>query len=301
MKNKFTSLYNTIKYIIRHPLNRGHSFQAIVRWASWQIGSRLVGGAVAVPFIGSSKLLVSPGMTGATGNIYVGLQELEEMSFLLHFLRSSDLFIDIGGNIGAYSILASRVCGTRTVVFEPVPNTYQRLLDNIHLNGVMDIVQARQICVGDKKGYVKFTTEHDTVNHVLLNNVDTEQNIQVMMDTLDSLLEGSAPTVLKIDVEGYEGNIISGAKKILSSPLLIVVIMEVNGSGVKYGYRDIDLLDAMKFYGFQPYTYNPFDKTILPIFDLNNFGNNIIFINDVKYAEERVKFSAGFKVGSNYL
>ena len=41
------------------------------------------------------------GMTGASGNIYFGLHEFEEMGFLLHFLREEDLFIDIGAYIGS--------------------------------------------------------------------------------------------------------------------------------------------------------------------------------------------------------
>jgi hypothetical protein len=47
------------------------------------------------------------GMTGATGNLYVGLHEFEEMAFLLHFLRPGDLFADVGANVGSYTILAA--------------------------------------------------------------------------------------------------------------------------------------------------------------------------------------------------
>lgn len=46
-------------------------------------------------------------MTGATGNWYCGLQEYEDMSFVLHALRPGDLFVDVGANIGSYSILAA--------------------------------------------------------------------------------------------------------------------------------------------------------------------------------------------------
>ncbi len=56
------------------------------------------------------------------------------MSFVLHFLRNTDLFIDVGANLGAYSILASSVSGARTIAFEPVPHTFQLLKNNIALN-----------------------------------------------------------------------------------------------------------------------------------------------------------------------
>jgi hypothetical protein len=49
------------------------------------------------------------GMTGATQNIYVGLQEFVDIMLTLHFLRKGDLFLDMGANVGSYTILASGV------------------------------------------------------------------------------------------------------------------------------------------------------------------------------------------------
>lgn len=46
-------------------------------------------------------------MRGATGNVYVGLHEFESMGFVLHVLRSSSAFIDVGANVGAYTVLAA--------------------------------------------------------------------------------------------------------------------------------------------------------------------------------------------------
>src|SRR5262245_48181443 len=100
-------LQNSLNFVLRHPLSRGRKFANLKRLFAWQIGSRLVPGPVAINFVNATKLLVRPGMTGATGNIYVGLHEFPEMSFVLHFLRPSDLFVDIGANIGSYTVLAA--------------------------------------------------------------------------------------------------------------------------------------------------------------------------------------------------
>ncbi len=59
-------------------------------------------------------------MTGATGNIYAGLHEFDDMAFFLHLLRPEDMFADVGSNIGSYTILASGVVGAKSVAFEPV-------------------------------------------------------------------------------------------------------------------------------------------------------------------------------------
>jgi hypothetical protein len=56
-----------------------------------------------------------------TGNLYAGLHEFSEMGFLLHLLRQNDLFVDVGANLGSYTVLASAVCQARNIAFEPVP------------------------------------------------------------------------------------------------------------------------------------------------------------------------------------
>jgi hypothetical protein len=60
------------------------------------------------------------GLTGATGNWYCGLDAFEDMAFLLHFMREEDLFVDVGANIGSYTILAGNEVGAETIEIEPI-------------------------------------------------------------------------------------------------------------------------------------------------------------------------------------
>src|SRR5262249_33022330 len=87
---------STTRFII--PLVGDENLQILSRFACWQIGERLARGPVTVQFVNSAQLLASPGMTGATGNVYVGLHKFSDMSFVLHFLRPNDLFVDVGAN-----------------------------------------------------------------------------------------------------------------------------------------------------------------------------------------------------------
>src|SRR5262249_25516803 len=93
-------LISTARFIIDHPLSRGRKLANLSRFACWQIGARLARGPIATQFVNSAQLPASPGMTGATGNVYVGLHEFADMSFILHFLRPNDLFVDVGANVG---------------------------------------------------------------------------------------------------------------------------------------------------------------------------------------------------------
>jgi len=106
-------------------------------------------------------------MTGATGNIYTGLHEFEEMSFVLHFLRKDDVMFDIGANIGSYTILAGAVVGAECFAFEPIPDTFGHLIDNVNINGIYEKVKCYNIGIADKNGILKFTSNLDTCNHVV--------------------------------------------------------------------------------------------------------------------------------------
>ena len=114
------TLFKIIQFIWQHPLASRNRPLAFKRFFSWQIRQKLRPHAENVPFVEDSILVVEKGMAGATGNIYTGLLEFEDMAFLLHTLRSGDTFADIGANVGAYTILAAKNAGASVVSFDPV-------------------------------------------------------------------------------------------------------------------------------------------------------------------------------------
>lgn len=218
------SLLNTIRFITGHPLNREHKLKSIIRFAKWQLGSRLVPGAILYDWINGSKFLVKTGETGLTGNIYTGLHEFPDMGFLLHFLRGEDLFVDIGANVGSYTILACSVAGAKGIAFEPVPSTYNRLVANMRLNHLENTVKCINKGVGYQQGTVAFTGDGDTTNHVIASDEQCNNKSIVEMISLDTALNGEEPSLIKIDVEGYETPVLEGANKTLKSQRLNAVI-----------------------------------------------------------------------------
>ena len=110
------------------------------------------------------------------------------MAFLLHFLRPSDLFIDIGANVGSYTILASSEINAKTIAIEPVPSMFENLIDNISINKMQEKVKALNIGLGSKNGKLHFTKSLDTVNHVVTENDSDSDTIEVNVSTLDSML-----------------------------------------------------------------------------------------------------------------
>ena len=161
------SIAPLLSFVWNHPLNAGSRFAALGRVARWQVASRLMSGPIALPFVEGTSLLASSGMTGATGNWYCGLDEVRDMAFALHLLRPGDHFLDVGANVGSYTVLAAGAVGARVTCVEPSPATFINLKRNIDLNRLNAEVYAWLGGLSDSQGKLKFTEGLDTVNHVL--------------------------------------------------------------------------------------------------------------------------------------
>lgn len=286
------SLTNTLRQITTHPLNRNQKIRSVIRFAKWQIGGRLVPGAVVYNWINGSRFIVTTGETGLTGNIYTGLHEFPDMGFLLHVLRDKDLFVDVGANAGSYTILACSSVGAEGVAFEPIPSTYNRLVENMRLNHLAERVICFNQGVGKMAGTIRFTGDHDATNHALADQEKPANSVKVEVTTLDTSLRGKSPSLIKIDVEGYETAVLEGAEEVLKSQTLHSVIMELNGSGSRYGYDETRILDLMFDYGFKTYLYDPLDRKLTSLEGKNLFSGNTLFIRDKCFVEERLRSAA---------
>lgn len=288
-----SAVFSTLRFITSHPLTQRDLTRGIGRFVAWQIGSRLVPGPVVFEFVTPARLYAQPGLTAATGNLYVGLQEFEEMAFTLHFLRPGDLFADVGANLGAYAILGSVVAGAECVAFEPLESAYAWLLRNIAMNGVSDKVMPIQAAVGAAAETVAMTTGLDTVNHVLKADDATHADAtQVCVTTLDTTLTLYAPTLIKIDVEGYETAVIDGAAKTLSNDQCRGLIVELNGSGTRYGYDETKLRARLEAMGFESVKYLPFERRLV---ERKKFSpSNVIFVRDKNWVAQRLRDAPRF-------
>ena len=281
-------LLNLIKTILTHPLNRGQQFQALLRYVQWQIGSRLVPGDILYRWVNNTLVIVRPGEHGFTQNIYWGLQEFEDMAYVLHVVNSEDIFVDIGANIGPYTILACAAKRARGYCFEPVPSTFERLLNNLRINDLLDSVQAYNMGLGNKDGELLFTLGLNTSNHVLAPNEKGQDTLRVKVRPLDMVITDTFPTIIKVDVEGYEMSILQGMPHILENPALHSMIVELNGHGERYGFSDNDIIQKMSDFGFYPYTYKPFDRQVVSIYEQSTSTDNVIFIRNMELVQQRL-------------
>ena len=285
---------NALRFVISHPLNRGRRLAALFRVLRWQLATRLLPEAeFALPFVDDTRLLVTRGMTGATGNFYCGLHESDEMGLVLHVLRAGELFVDIGANIGSFSILAGTT-GARVISVEPIAATHARLTANIRVNGLSSTVTAYQRGLSDRPGTLRFTASEDTINHVAT-AADRGAIVEVEVMTLDALLGDEAPTLLKIDVEGHELAVLRGAEKTFGRPSLLAAIVETNESGSRYGVIDSQLGEFMLARGFVPYSYSALTRRFFPRDGRATNAENTVFIRRTAIAELEARVATASK------
>ncbi|MFO0710549.1 MAG: FkbM family methyltransferase [Sandaracinus sp.] len=248
-----------------HPLARRAPLGTAARIARWQLGSRLLACPVVVPFASGTKLVVERGMTGATGNVYFGLHEVEDMAFVTHALRASDLFVDVGANVGSYTVLAGGVSGARVIACEPIAATRARLERNVAVNQLQARTRVEAVAVSDHDGTVSMTSDRDTMNTVAL-----EGGVEVPARTLDTLLAGEVPRVLKVDVEGHEAAVLRGASRTLASEGLEAIVLEPGGS-------EVDFVRAtLASHGFEAHRYDPFARELVAT--VEGSVHNILFV-----------------------
>jgi FkbM family methyltransferase len=289
-------LVSTLRHILAHPLNRGQPLAALCRFATWQIGSRLLGTKIVHPWIDGARVIVESGDQGMTGNIYCGLHELADMAYLLHVLGPDDCFVDIGANVGSYTVLACAARGARGYSVEPVPATFARLEDNLRINDLGTRVTALNIGLSDQPGELRFSTDQDCMNHVV-----SEGGVAVRVARLDDVLGEATPSLIKIDVEGFETQVLGGAAAVLARPSLHSVIMELNGSGARYGIGDEQILQIMQAQGFATYRYDPFTRSLTSLGGKNEAEGNTLFIRDLDRVRAKIAAAAPIEVNGHRL
>lgn len=255
---------------------------------------------IAIPYVGGALLNWPVTSSSVAICAKYGLGEYADMAFCLHLLRSEDLFCDVGANAGVYTILAARAVGCRVVAAEPVPKTFNLLMQNVYANDVADKVEAHRIGIAKETGLLRFTSSLWSYNHVLHedNEEDIENSIEVPVHPLDVILDQRVPIAIKIDVEGFEAQVISGASSTLKAPELQAIIVEMwAGHLARYNDNPDQILSTLASAGFNgPYWYDPTTRKLITPGHQEKMKFNQIFIRDRSFIEGRLESSQQYEV-----
>ncbi|WP_249142885.1 FkbM family methyltransferase [Bradyrhizobium liaoningense] len=142
----------------------------------------------------------------------------EDADFVGSYLQPGETFVDVGANVGQLSLAAAmRVARSgRVIAIEAHPRICKYLLGNIRLNGLT--VEVHNTAVGSTDGELVFTDfRSDDMNFACATPPPGSAALRVPVRTLDSIVENRAVDLLKVDVEGFEVDLLKGAAQTISN------------------------------------------------------------------------------------
>jgi FkbM family methyltransferase len=229
--------------------------------------------------------------------------ETSEIEFLIDFLREGDCFVDIGSNIGLYSLYASGRVGPNGLViaFEPANQTYNRLLENIKLNGIKNIRPFR-LGLSNKDEILELNISSNGFEawntFVQTKDVRFSLKEKVQVKSFDNFLvenmiDADKISLIKLDVEGFEINVLKGSDKLLAgenAPVFMVEFTDENA--INAGNCCHELYKLLLPYGYSWYTYDPNNKKLNPeSMRLNYPYNNLIAVKNAANNKRISSFS----------
>lgn len=188
-----------------------------------------------------------------------GNYESAELQMIKRFLKKDSVVLDIGANIGWYSInLSKSVPQGKIIAFEPIPRTYGYLFKNIVLNKLSNI-KTYNIGLSKESGYFNFYYNRDYTGATSLVDIIKKNNVALVkcrVEKLDNFLRKvkiKRVDFIKCDVEGAEKLVIEGAIEAIDENKPIIFIELLRKWSAKFNYHPNSIINLLKDKGYGCY------------------------------------------------
>ena len=182
------------------------------------------------------------------------------LDLLARSVQPGDTVYDVGSNLGVYSVILAKAVGPRgtVVAFEPHHETYERLVENVKLNG-LENVRAFERALGKQASEEKLYIGEVIANFSLLpqavsSSVGSDipfQSVQVVQG--DKFVEAEklpVPNAVKIDVEGFEYSVLKGLQRTLADPRCGLICCEIHPQFLPAHVKASDINDLLRSLGY---------------------------------------------------
>jgi FkbM family methyltransferase len=216
----FDGVRRMTRKVWTHPANEGRRVRQLAAATRFQIRSRLTHRPLKIHVGERSRLWASLDSSSTILAAYARVPDYVEWSVWRRFLNPEDLFVDVGSNVGLYSVLAHER-EAEIIAVEPHPDNVARLHRNLELNGA--VAEVHELALSDTVGTIRFSSDLDSENRM-----DDQGSLEVQVDTFDRLIGDRVVAGVKIDVEGAERQVLAGARRALSEGRIGLLQIEWN-------------------------------------------------------------------------
>lgn len=158
------------------------------------------------------------------------IREKRATLIMKEFIEPEDIILELGANIGYYVLIESSNLSDKGFIYaiEPGQDNVQLLKKNIKLNNIKNI-EIYELAMSDKKGISKLYLNRASNFYSLINDTNTSRYIEVPTNTVDNFLKNKKHiTFLRMDIEGYEVEVIKGMKKTLKDKNFKKLFVEIH-------------------------------------------------------------------------
>lgn len=197
--------------------------------------------------IPTKDVTIVPGLIG-------GFYEKIELDIYQELAKKSSVIIDVGGSIGDYTSVGAKYLPEKgkLIVFEPIPENVAYITRNLKQNNLNGKVKIEAMAVSDIDGKITMHTVEGSVGTHSASKKSaagiSSNSIVVPVTTLDSYISKQkikTVDILKIDIEGYDGFALRGAKKLLSDSSPTVFIEFVSDNLTNCGFDPQEFLQIL--------------------------------------------------------
>jgi FkbM family methyltransferase len=192
--------------------------------------------------------------------IFYECHERENVALLCRHLSPGDVVLDVGAHVGLFSIVAANIVGPEGSVhaFEPVPANFLALANNVRLNGFENVV-LNNVAVGSQHGRLRLGLPSEVPDTGPTSAMYTagsdvaaiEVDVVCLDDYVDRHIAATPVTLLKLDVEGGEPDVLAGFARTLSSRPPRLLLTEVNLERLAdHRLKAADVLEPLQAYGY---------------------------------------------------
>jgi FkbM family methyltransferase len=201
--------------------------------------------------------------------VNIGMNEPHNTRILVSLIKPGDVFVDVGANVGYFSVLGAwrAYPGGQVWSFEPNPKVFPILSDNLTINGYAEMAHRWPAALSDREGkgtlrvfpgYVATSTVRDVPDdYVRFTERETGRSshlVDIELTSLDTAMRDVPEIdVMKIDVEGHELSVMRGAQEIIARSPRLKIVMEFNPSMLGPGNAR-DLIELVRALGFEVFS-----------------------------------------------
>jgi FkbM family methyltransferase len=220
--------YSVMVWVWRDPANRGERLRRVLSTLAFQARGRFLGHPSIARFSQSCRVWAELDDLSSRRAVYSRLPDFAEMQLWRRTLRPGDWFVDVGANVGLYTLLAAEA-GARVIAVEPDPRAVQQLTRNLQLNEFdADVHEA---ALADATGVMPLVGSDGNRQALLVGSDrpgDGDPRRMVHVTTLDRIIGERRVAGVKIDVEGAERLVLEGAAEGLKAQRIKLLQLEWN-------------------------------------------------------------------------